>query len=300
MPLAARDVTVGRAGRGRAAIKKLALSASASLWRRTASREGWSDVSTRDAHAPPPPPPPAPHTYLPTTGVLSPNTVTVLARNPPPLSLSGTRAPLSTSTSINAQRSGASAHGHGSRLGTGREDDQSEKNVDFERKKEENRSARAVAVAFLSQMHTLCARGTMKPEINAAVGFLSRFLRVKGHVNDRQVQTFSQSLQDILAGKKKPKKKTKQQQKTPVFLFTYPFLRTPAPLWHILFLLNHKNIPSLFLQQHLRGRRSLSLFSGVSLSGAQRLRTKERKKKRKKRTKDASAPADQWGGVVFI
>ncbi|KAK7886135.1 hypothetical protein WMY93_025756 [Mugilogobius chulae] len=39
----------------------------------------------------------------------------------------------------------------------------------------------------------------MKPEINAAVGFLSRFLRVKGHVNDRQVQTFSQSLQDILA-----------------------------------------------------------------------------------------------------
>uniref|UniRef100_I3JZX6 Protein BTG1 n=1 Tax=Oreochromis niloticus TaxID=8128 RepID=I3JZX6_ORENI len=49
-------------------------------------------------------------------------------------------------------------------------------------------------------MHTLCARGTMKPEINAAVGFLSRFLRVKGHVNDRQVQTFSQSLQDILAG----------------------------------------------------------------------------------------------------
>ncbi|XP_061523783.1 protein BTG1 [Phycodurus eques] len=48
-------------------------------------------------------------------------------------------------------------------------------------------------------MHTLCARGTMKPEINAAVGFLSRFLRVKGHVNDRQVQTFSQSLQDILS-----------------------------------------------------------------------------------------------------
>lgn len=53
------------------------------------------------------------------------------------------------------------------------------------------------AVAF--SMHTLCARGTMKPEINAAVGFLSRFLRVKGHVNDRQVQTFNQSLQDILA-----------------------------------------------------------------------------------------------------
>uniref|UniRef100_A0A8C1MFL3 Protein BTG1 n=2 Tax=Cyprinus carpio TaxID=7962 RepID=A0A8C1MFL3_CYPCA len=48
-------------------------------------------------------------------------------------------------------------------------------------------------------MHTLCARGTMKPEINAAVGFLSRFMRIKGHVNDRQLQTFSQTLQDILA-----------------------------------------------------------------------------------------------------
>lgn len=50
----------------------------------------------------------------------------------------------------------------------------------------------------------------MKPEINAAVGFLSRFLRVKGHVNDRQVQTFSQSLQDILAGKETRKKKKKK------------------------------------------------------------------------------------------
>nr|ACO14367.1 BTG1 [Esox lucius] len=50
-------------------------------------------------------------------------------------------------------------------------------------------------------MHTLCARGTMKPEITAAVGFLSRFLRIKGHVNDRQLQTFSASLQDILSGK---------------------------------------------------------------------------------------------------
>lgn len=47
----------------------------------------------------------------------------------------------------------------------------------------------------------------MKPEINAAVGFLSRFLRVKGHVNDRQVQTFNQSLQDILAGTYKTRKK---------------------------------------------------------------------------------------------
>ncbi|KAG5845980.1 hypothetical protein ANANG_G00144900 [Anguilla anguilla] len=48
-------------------------------------------------------------------------------------------------------------------------------------------------------MHPLCARGTMKPEIAAAVGFLSRFLRIKGHVNERQLQTFSLSLQDILA-----------------------------------------------------------------------------------------------------
>ncbi|XP_051977118.1 protein BTG1-like [Xyrauchen texanus] len=48
-------------------------------------------------------------------------------------------------------------------------------------------------------MHTLCARGTMKPEISAAVGFLSRFLRIKGHVNDRQLQSFNQSLQDILS-----------------------------------------------------------------------------------------------------
>ncbi|KAJ8007190.1 hypothetical protein DPEC_G00114960 [Dallia pectoralis] len=48
-------------------------------------------------------------------------------------------------------------------------------------------------------MHALCARGTMKAEINAAVGFLSRFLRIKGHVNDRQLQTFSASLRDILS-----------------------------------------------------------------------------------------------------
>lgn len=55
--------------------------------------------------------------------------------------------------------------------------------------------------ARILSMHTLCARTTMKPEISAAVGFLSRFLRIKGHVNDRQLQTFSQTLQDILAGK---------------------------------------------------------------------------------------------------
>ncbi|KAI4888467.1 hypothetical protein NFI96_015924 [Prochilodus magdalenae] len=45
----------------------------------------------------------------------------------------------------------------------------------------------------------LRARATMKPEISAAVGFLSRFLRVKGHVNDQKLQTFSQALQDMLA-----------------------------------------------------------------------------------------------------
>ncbi|MGH0115672.1 UNVERIFIED_CONTAM: hypothetical protein FKN15_037995 [Acipenser sinensis] len=39
----------------------------------------------------------------------------------------------------------------------------------------------------------------MKPEITAAVGFLSRFLRTKGLVNERQLQTFSQSLQDLLS-----------------------------------------------------------------------------------------------------
>ncbi|KAF7701839.1 protein BTG1 [Silurus meridionalis] len=48
-------------------------------------------------------------------------------------------------------------------------------------------------------MHPLCARGNMKHEISAAVGFLSRFLRVKGLVNDRQLQTFSQILQDMMA-----------------------------------------------------------------------------------------------------
>ncbi|MBN3295259.1 protein BTG1 [Amia ocellicauda] len=48
-------------------------------------------------------------------------------------------------------------------------------------------------------MHTLCTRASMKPEITAAVGFLSRFLRTKGLVNDRQLQTFGQSLQDLMA-----------------------------------------------------------------------------------------------------
>ncbi|KAJ8249623.1 hypothetical protein COCON_G00228390 [Conger conger] len=47
-------------------------------------------------------------------------------------------------------------------------------------------------------MRPLCTLGTMKPEIVAAVSFLSRFLRINGDVNDRQVQIFSQSLQEIL------------------------------------------------------------------------------------------------------
>ncbi|KAK1168825.1 UNVERIFIED_CONTAM: hypothetical protein FKN15_001798 [Acipenser sinensis] len=48
-------------------------------------------------------------------------------------------------------------------------------------------------------MHTLYTLASMKPEITAAVGFLSRFLRTKGLVNERQLQTFSQSLQDLLS-----------------------------------------------------------------------------------------------------
>lgn len=39
----------------------------------------------------------------------------------------------------------------------------------------------------------------MKPEIIAAVGFLSKFLRTKGLMNDRELQTFNQSLQELLA-----------------------------------------------------------------------------------------------------
>lgn len=37
-------------------------------------------------------------------------------------------------------------------------------------------------------------------EIAAAVGFISKFLRTKGLMNERQLQTFSQCLQELLAG----------------------------------------------------------------------------------------------------
>lgn len=149
-----------------------------SLWRKKVSREGQADVATRDL----------PHNrlYLLITGVSFP----ALNR---PGTLSEKTSPLPRQ--INAKRNNSSANIHGSRGSGEQSDKHAEKN---------NNRARIVAVAF--SMHTLCARGTMKPEINAAVGFLSRFLRVKGHVNDRQVQTFSQSLQDILAGKKSKKK----------------------------------------------------------------------------------------------
>lgn len=39
----------------------------------------------------------------------------------------------------------------------------------------------------------------MKPEIIAAVSFLSKFLRTKGLMDDRELQTFNQSLQELLA-----------------------------------------------------------------------------------------------------
>ncbi|XP_006633113.1 protein BTG1 [Lepisosteus oculatus] len=48
-------------------------------------------------------------------------------------------------------------------------------------------------------MHPLCARASMLPEISAAASFLSHLLRARGLVSDRQLQTFSQSLQDLLA-----------------------------------------------------------------------------------------------------
>lgn len=50
-------------------------------------------------------------------------------------------------------------------------------------------------------MHTHYHRANMKPEIIAAVGFLSKFLRTKGMMNDRELQTFNLSLQELLAGK---------------------------------------------------------------------------------------------------
>ncbi|XP_063783705.1 protein BTG1 [Pseudophryne corroboree] len=48
-------------------------------------------------------------------------------------------------------------------------------------------------------MHTHYNRASMKPEIIAAVGFLLKFLRTKGLMNDRELQTFNQSLQELLA-----------------------------------------------------------------------------------------------------
>ncbi|XP_069620468.1 protein BTG1 [Ranitomeya imitator] len=48
-------------------------------------------------------------------------------------------------------------------------------------------------------MHTHYSRASMKPEIVAAVGFLSKFLRTKGLMNDRELQTFNLSLQELLA-----------------------------------------------------------------------------------------------------
>lgn len=48
-------------------------------------------------------------------------------------------------------------------------------------------------------MHTHYHRANMKPEIIAAVGFISKFLRTKGLMDDRELQTFNQSLQELLA-----------------------------------------------------------------------------------------------------
>lgn len=53
-------------------------------------------------------------------------------------------------------------------------------------------------------MHTHYSRINMKPEIIAAVGFLSKFLRTKGLMDDRELQTFNMSLQELLVGKKEP------------------------------------------------------------------------------------------------
>ncbi|KAM4747738.1 protein BTG1 [Rhinophrynus dorsalis] len=48
-------------------------------------------------------------------------------------------------------------------------------------------------------MHMHFSRVSMKPEIIAAVGFISKFLRTKGLMNDIELQTFNQSLQELLA-----------------------------------------------------------------------------------------------------
>ncbi|KAG8439559.1 hypothetical protein GDO86_005671 [Hymenochirus boettgeri] len=48
-------------------------------------------------------------------------------------------------------------------------------------------------------MYSHCTRVNMKPEIIAAVSFISKFLRTKGLMNDLELQTFNQSLQELLA-----------------------------------------------------------------------------------------------------
>nr|XP_038040495.1 basic proline-rich protein-like [Anas platyrhynchos] len=54
--------------------------------------------------------------------------------------------------------------------------------------------------AAAASMHpALYTRASKIREIAAAVGFISKFLRTKGLMNERQLQTFSQSLQELLA-----------------------------------------------------------------------------------------------------
>lgn len=48
-------------------------------------------------------------------------------------------------------------------------------------------------------MYVLGTWAEMKPEITAAVGFICKLLRTKATVNERQLQTFCQSLQELLA-----------------------------------------------------------------------------------------------------
>lgn len=46
----------------------------------------------------------------------------------------------------------------------------------------------------------LRSRASMMREIAAAVAFVAKFLRTKGLMSERRLQTFSQSLQELLAG----------------------------------------------------------------------------------------------------
>lgn len=159
-----------------------------------------------------------------------------------------------TSTNKCQEKDNTSAITH-SRSGAERSDKQ--------RTNEEEETHRLRSTVAFS-MHTLCARGTMKPEINAAVGFLSRFLRVKGHVNDRQVQTFNQSLQDILSGtyKTKTENPQKKEKKKKIQTWRPSPVNTPTH-FNVLF------FPSLkFIRRNVRWQdrafRSLPLFSGLS------------------------------------